>query len=1139
MREDLAHYGVIDGLAPEGRCSLHAFTESVAADVRYKMFPTVHWSPFAAERFPILANNPSEVPTIAVLGAHCPPHPLLPNLQSKSFISQEEALSELDNLRSSQVNSGIYATCIATHCLGLIGAKSSYAFESMAPHCNLLSLEVLNENGVGTSSVAAKAIHYAIQEKVQVICIPLTYPLGKDSKGDTQLKDALQQAANNGIVVLARKGNGSYSFPADEPSVCSVCSYDRKFEFSHQTEIKNNLADVAVPGEGLWSLHPILGDILLPEDISTYQPGEILFCRMSGSAIATCLLAGFVGRLATKYTVNLRAQFVDLLAARMFNVTNHPFPFKAIHLLSSAELKAIQRSPEIPYEFYSPNKSFNQPPSGNPLIDPNDPIASQNVPVESISLFDERLGISPEDLRTSLGLEIPETIKKEEIDLSKTSDQIKPVIFIEEENLNLNLNSNETDPNLANEEKFNQVQKQIYEELNQVLSEQELDKFLTLRIKQHHLLAPTHSTLQPFLFPQQPLNLQTSEIYHPVAIFGILDWIFNYFVPFPHRKEATNSPNHSRVELTPEAIYILLSKRISDEQFLEMLWNTLRACKGHAYDNWFFFTTLITDENLSSLFSQIHYEQSKSELKAIKLFLRPSTLIPNIWEFCRRLNEIEGVADAEPFFLETIVEPLSNKHSYRGQSAVPKHVLGEYLGIEPDYDISEIGDDIKIAHLDSGYQKHECLYRSNFLFEEGWDYIRHRSWKSISDCYSMNHPSRAFGLKPEIEPEISPEKNPTGIHGLGTLSVITGIHPLIYGLSPNSNVVPLRCYSEIRQSFPSSQSQDQMRHISIVHQSATRLIDGILHARKIKADVISVNFSLVTSSYNGYLRRILKAAEKENIIVCSSAGNFVRIPDRDTGRSTIYPPSGGVGSPGRFPEVLCSTGCKFEAVPWESACCGTQVDVSSLSDNIAIAAYSPVDSSAVIGGSGGSLTASTLASLAALWLSYHGKAKLIRLYSRIAPLNAIFKYVLRNSLTVPPGWRVSLFGDGTTRNIISSLIEHPLPSPVEIREFIGTRKRCIPSVFGLDFTSDALTVHLQREIAHLSHTDAQLRKFPRDRLYQEILGCLSPSSQQELALLIETLPFISFNPRFGLIMQSEGYFITTSAEVSFKKLDFT
>ena len=979
MREELPFYGVIDGLAPQGRCSLHSHNEEAAAEHRLNAF-TVHWSPFAEEKFPVRAKSKKDQPSIALLGGYCPEHPYLKNMRRYVFTDLELQEGPQANLQDLQKY-----CCIATHCAGIIGAKKTEAFEGLAPNCHLLNLQVISNNGKTSSSIIIEAIKFSIKQNVQVICIPIVLPFKEDSKTDQELRNMLIKAAHSGILIIAAKGSNRHSFPADEPYVLSVGAYNRKFEFSYQEIHKNNIADVAAPGEYIWSLHPAPKEEDKLLDIG-------LFCRMSGSAMATCLVAGLAARIATKSTIEFGYQFSELLQAGMVFCTVHPFPYKFSHLVDSNRV-LIKKKENPPY-FLSREKQSNfsfdeemklilkESASPNQQEKEYHPKDSAHNPQESPSndqnkrksrySMGEISGIDNEEaISLTKSQEIPITHPEVANNNQKSAENQHPLPvpldIKSESNSKPAQITNKYEINLTEEERqYAEEQKQLYANILESIEKNSFDNLLLIRMKQHSSLRPLSTIIQPFQFPEKTkhdLNSnqhaedanklegghQERQVFVKTVHYCVLDWVFNYFSPVARRPFGTGNQNGKmkedkyvvnkmpyHVQLSLEAIYILISKRITDSQLEDILWRTLDQCKGHSYDSWVFVPTHLPEDNFSSFRTRIGYQHSKSELKGIYLYGRSSLFIPNVWEFCRILTEYDAIADAEPLFLETEIYPPDKNNSIILKAADPNYEMVHYVGIEPTYDLGDLADDISIAHLDTGYRKHECMYRSNILYEQGWDYVRHQSWNSLSDCW-------LFGNKRE-------NASLSGTHGLATVSIITGVRPVTSGIAPNAKIIPIRSYYEKKLPYqetssplsasvspkPAPKANNQENNqltgsnqnkgplmIGIIAKSSIRLINSILHARKVGADIITINLGLVSVGFAGILRRLIQIADRENIIICAAVGEYTKYSD---GASVfLYPPGGGINSPARYPETIGTAGSCADDTPSSTSCCGSLI----------------------------------------------------------------------------------------------------------------------------------------------------------------------------------------------------------------------
>jgi len=129
---------------------------------------------------------------------------------------------------------------------GIVGAVSNnrigvagYCWE-----CRLMSVKVLDANGVGSTSTLAQGIVWATDHGARVINASLG-----SSTDDLAVASAAQYARVHGVLVVAAAGNNSSSilqYPAALPGVLSVSASDRRdrlYDFS------NSGAALAAPGE--------------------------------------------------------------------------------------------------------------------------------------------------------------------------------------------------------------------------------------------------------------------------------------------------------------------------------------------------------------------------------------------------------------------------------------------------------------------------------------------------------------------------------------------------------------------------------------------------------------------------------------------------------------------------------------------------------------------------------------------------------------------------------------------------------------------------------------------------------------------------------------------------------------------------
>ena len=114
----------------------------------------------------------------------------------------------------------------------------------------ILPVKVMNKNGSGTAADIAKGIEYAISQGVDVINMSLS---GEYSE---TVDEAVQRAAEAGIVVVAAAGNGGgnadVSYPAALPNVISVAALATNDQHYTRSNVGETV-DIAAPGAGVLS----------------------------------------------------------------------------------------------------------------------------------------------------------------------------------------------------------------------------------------------------------------------------------------------------------------------------------------------------------------------------------------------------------------------------------------------------------------------------------------------------------------------------------------------------------------------------------------------------------------------------------------------------------------------------------------------------------------------------------------------------------------------------------------------------------------------------------------------------------------------------------------------------------------------
>ncbi|TYR81497.1 S8 family peptidase [Priestia megaterium] len=165
-----------------------------------------------------------------------------------------------------------------THVAGTIGAVQNNAgVVGVAPEVNLLIIKVLDKDGSGQYDWIINGIHYAVEQKVDMISMSLGGP-----EDVPELHEAIQKAVNQNILVICAAGNegdgnestNEFAYPGSYNEVISVGAVDlerRSSMFSNS----NNEVDLVAPGEKI---------------VSTYLNGT--YAKLSGTSMATPHVAG-------------------------------------------------------------------------------------------------------------------------------------------------------------------------------------------------------------------------------------------------------------------------------------------------------------------------------------------------------------------------------------------------------------------------------------------------------------------------------------------------------------------------------------------------------------------------------------------------------------------------------------------------------------------------------------------------------------------------------------------------------------------------------------------------------------------------------------------------------------------------------
>lgn len=391
------------------------------------------------------------------------------------------------------------------------------------------------------------------------------------------------------------------------------------------------------------------------------------------------------------------------------------------------------------------------------------------------------------------------------------------------------------------------------------------------------------------------------------------------------------------------------------------------------------------------------------------------------WQKAYRLRTLPGVVNAEPIFA---VSPASSEFDELAAQPAPTEggdgeggpgdVSFGLLGgddldesEDPDWSLQQLkiveawevyrkkhgdrppGEGIIIGHPDTGYTRHPEII-DHLLIDKGYDFE--------SDDPDAEDP---------LEGSIWKLQFPG--HGTGTSSVIVSARTTqskypgdpsgkaVKGVAWGAKLIPLRV----------------AKSVVLWNGSTINLARAIDHAARAGAHVISM--SLGTGFPNPLLLNAITDAQRRGVIVCSAAGNYVKV----------------VVWPAAYPDVLAVAACNAVRSPWRHSSRGIAVDVTAPGESVWCARTERGDggvTSDVSRGSGTSYAVAAVAGIAALWLSYHGRDELVARYGA-EKIPFIFNQILRQSCEQPDhGWEADKYGAGIVN--AEKVLTAPLPDGV-------------------------------------------------------------------------------------------------------------
>jgi serine protease len=419
--------------------------------------------------------------------------------------------------------------------------------------------------------------------------------------------------------------------------------------------------------------------------------------------------------------------------------------------------------------------------------------------------------------------------------------------------------------------------------------------------------------------------------------------------------------------------------------------------------------------------------------------------VSDAWQMTYQLRAMPTVLHAEPLFEAAIAgrvdwnaaaAPDLSADERSGEAVDPRLLMSGAKSKDlpesddPEWSVKQIrileawarffpdsdklpGQGIVLGHPDTGYQAHPEIV-ANLLLDRGRDFLK-------DDSDPTDELEKPFGVL---------IANPG--HGTGTSSVIIsprgdqtpddGDMNFVTGVAPGAKLIPIRMT------------------YSVVLVGMMKLAKSIEYAADQGAHVISISLGGLGA---GRLRSAIHYAQKKGVIIAAAAGNEVRF----------------VVWPAAYEEVIAVAACNAKREIWTGSCRGDAVDVTAPGESVWHAQPKKDDDGSIkfgmVRGSGTSFAVAAVAGIAALWLSHHGREKLIEKYG-VEKIPFLFNQILRGSCDPVAGWEAGQFGTGLVN--AEKVLAAPLPDQVEELSFKSL----------LDFSvDDVQNVADIREFRHL------------------------------------------------------------------------
>lgn len=264
-----------------------------------------------------------------------------------------------------------------THCAGTIGAvgNNSRGVVGVSWNVSLMGLKFLGASGSGNTFDAILAINYAVANGARVI----NASFGGDGY-DAALEDAVQRAADEGVLFVAAAGNDGTnndtfpSYPASFPVnyLLSVAATDGTDSLTWFSNYGSTSVDVAAPGSAIRSTVPGGG----------YQ-------SFSGTSMATPHVAGLAALLLAENPSLTLSELWDAIFSTVDTISDSAFLASGGRINAATAMSLVTPPDEgiaPPSEDSDDPPALSSPEDDDSAEEDTPPPAEEDTPPISISL---------------------------------------------------------------------------------------------------------------------------------------------------------------------------------------------------------------------------------------------------------------------------------------------------------------------------------------------------------------------------------------------------------------------------------------------------------------------------------------------------------------------------------------------------------------------------------------------------------------------------------------------------------------------------------------------------------------------------------------------------------------------------------